>query len=726
MIRIWAILLLLAATGTGAAQTVKVTSGEHDGFTRLVLDFGDAVDWQVGRTIDGYEVRASEAARPYDLTAVFRVIGRSRLASVWADPATGALRIGIGCACHAQPFEFRPGIVVIDLKDGPPPPQSSFETTLDGTSLPGLVSRPALRPRARPAGTGRYKWTDLALAAPDRTAVPARTEPTIGIDPALAPLHRALLEQLSVGAARGVVDMALPGAATGRSSPPAEGVRIGFGDLPGVRLNGSDDAPRGLTAAGGACAADPQLDIATWGDTRPVSTQFAGAKTGLTGEFDLPDPVALQRAARFFLFVGFGAEVRQLLAMMPTQQPDAALWTSLAHILDDTVDVAPAFGGMASCDTAAALWAVLSTPAPRPGEEVDRAAALRSFSALPVHLRRHLGPRLAGRFIARDDAAAARMVRDAVLRVPGDAGPDVTVMEARLDLAAGEHEGAAARLEPLIEQPGPATPAALIALVASRVATRTPLEPDQILALGGLLHERRNTALEPEFALALTLAQAVSGDFEAAFASLSATPEAEPEVWTLLAELGPDSDLLSHAVLPDGPAVDAPATVAAALAARLTDLGLGDAAKAWLDRVPDPDRGLAAKIALRQRDARGALRLLAGSLDESLLPLKAEALSLLGDDAALAAVLDQTGDDAGQWRAIGRARDWTRLAEQGPEPWKAVATLTTAAPDPEPEPALDAAGPAGALATGAALLESSAATRSAIRVLLTAVQPPSR
>ena len=40
----------LVAHSAALAQTVRVTSGEHDGFSRIVLQFPGPVDWQLRRT----------------------------------------------------------------------------------------------------------------------------------------------------------------------------------------------------------------------------------------------------------------------------------------------------------------------------------------------------------------------------------------------------------------------------------------------------------------------------------------------------------------------------------------------------------------------------------------------------------------------------------------------------------------------------------------------------
>ncbi len=693
------------------AQPVAVTSGEHDGFTRLVFDFKSPVDWQVGRTTDGYALRLDGARPSYDLTAVYDLIGRNRLAAAWADPETGMLRIGIGCACHAIPFEFRPGIVVIDLKDGAPPKGSSFEVALEGDALPDLTTRPIPRPRPRPTTEAGYDWRAVVIAD-GVTAMPANAASLPATEPGLEPLRSELIQQLSRGATQGVIDMAEPQPLTPITAATPS-IRTALGELPGIQIGAASDA--GMTAEGGSCATDAQLEIGDWGDDSPVSVQMATA-SALIGEFDAPDPAAMSHAVRFTLHIGFGAEARQILSAMPSQQPDAALWISMAHILDAEPDPAPAFKGMAACNSSAAFWALLGGDLPAPGTPVNRAAALRSFSALPAHLRRLLGPRLADQFIALNDAAAAQTVRDAVLRAPGGAGPDVALMEAKLDLEAGTPDMAEARLDPLIETPGPATPEALLALVKTRIAQRQPVTEAEITALEGLLHERRGSADEQRFAEALATARAAGGDFDAAFADLTDAPSAATTVWQLLADTGPDSALLAHAVLTSDEMISLPAPITATLSERLVSLGFADAAEQWLMKDPQPDLTLSTRIAVQQRDARLALQLMAGSDDPRLLPIRTEALAQLGDDAALAKLFAQTPDDAARWRAVARARDWGALAADGPTEWKAVASLLG--------PVAQSPADSGPLAQGQSLLDASVATRSAVDALLSTIAAP--
>ena len=189
------------------AQDVTVTSGEHDTFTRIALDFGQVIDWQMGRTPDGYALRVAGQKPKYDLSAVYKLIGKDRIAALWVDPANGDLHLGIGCGCFAMPFAFRPSIVVIDIKNGKPPKGSAFEVDLPGASTK-LVGVP---PDPEPSGRPAYDWvgarlTETDAKAPVQPDVPAAPLP---VDAGLEPLRKALLEEMSRGAATGLIRLLL-------------------------------------------------------------------------------------------------------------------------------------------------------------------------------------------------------------------------------------------------------------------------------------------------------------------------------------------------------------------------------------------------------------------------------------------------------------------------------------------------------------------------------------
>lgn len=716
MIR-WLLALCLLLATPALAAPVLVKSGEHDGFTRLVMDFGHPIAWQLGRTEDGYELRIADQSPGYDLTEAFKLIGKSRLAAIWADPNSGDLRLGIACACHAIPFEFRPGIVVIDLSDGPPPKGSSFELALDGSSTDILSARPVPRPKQRPQQlTDGLDWTQQALADLNKqqtNAGSALVLPTT--DPALQPMREGLMRDLSAGAANGLVDMALPEATANQqmAAPDVAGMAVTLGDLPGVAAGQGLPDHAGLGAQGQSCIPAAELDLASWVTDAPVSAQMAAARDGLVGEFDAVDPTALRHAVTFNLAIGFGAEARQLLQGFPADLPERPVWVSLSYLVDGEIPPATAFAGQAACDTPAALWAILSEPQLTQGDAINRNSAYQAFSDLPLGLRRQLGPAVVDRFMALGDPDTAAKIRNAVLRAPGLAGPAVALMQARMELAAHDPKTAEAQLTSLIADSGPETGAALVALADLRTGQDLPVTPDIVTALQAVVQE---TAGQPDAAAArrsLIWAEAAAGDFPTAFADLPDNPEAGARLWRLLALIGPDEAVLDYAVLAADTALpQSDSGTKAAFARRLQDLGLPDAALRWAEAANPPDPLLLARIHLSRHDGRAALAVLDTVDGPDAYDLRADALLQLGDPAAAATVLAAADRPQDELQALTGAHDWQDVAERGQGPWKELAALLPTPP---------AANGEGSLARAQRLADASTATQEQVAALLAAV-----
>ena len=735
--------LLLVFAGIGRANTVTVRSGEHEGFSRLVLEFPKPVDWQFGRTEDGYELRLPDAGSTYDLSQVYRLIDKTRVAAVWTSPDQGSLFIGLGCACHAIPFEYRPGVVVIDIKDGPPPHGSSFELALDAATAPASVDTMAQDSGSdADVGAPAYNWISLYRANSKESV--QMSAPGFGLlaEPLSVPqvnlglqtLRDSVLHQMSRSASAGIIDMEMPQVDKTGADDALNGaqIRIGESDNMSTRLG---DAPQEVMSKEGMkCFTDEQLAIAEWGDDRPIAQQMAEAMAGLVGEFDRVDTDALAKAVHFELHLGFGAEARVLLEALPSNGPDVAIWKSMAHILDDEPDPDPAFLGMASCDTNAALWAILGDPAPKKGDLVQSGAAIRAASALPIHLRRYLGPRLAGRFLELDDPSDAIAVQSAILRASGDAGANVELMAAKIDEKSGAYADADARMKSLLTESGPENPEVLVSSVESRTARGLPISKDMVTALEAMAREREGTAQAARYDSALLLARAASGDFESAFAQLSARPEAEADLWRLLAKLGDDNAVLAHAtLLPDTAAPKSAAPVSMRLAERMLELGLAAQAHKWASLTSEPEPMLLATIAMGQHDAAEVLRVLSDVQTQEALLLKATASTMIGDHSAAAAIYAELGQVDAQWNAVNRSRDWKTLASDAPDPWKGAAAVVegvqsadanaadAAASLAQPGQSSDGTSIPGPLAKGRMLVDQSVSARESINRLLATV-----
>lgn len=729
-----ALLWLLPAPVTAAPA--RVISGEHGEFTRLVVFAGPAdgwtaQSWALGRTEGGYELRIQGLAEGFDTAAVFARVTRQRLADLAPGAGPGALGLALNCACHIAPFVVEPGVLALDIRDGPAPAGSPHEAALaDPGPAPAarsdnplsrawvadaLGQSPAQLPAPPPAPAG---GAAPAAAAPPPAPPPAPDGGTALAalpDPALEPLREALVREISLGAARGVVGMGLPETpqAPNPSGKAPDQARVGQGALPHVRVGVIDQDPEAnLAAEGAVCPEEGRLDIARWGDSRPVWEQMSEARSGLTGEFDRPDTEAVARAIRFHLFIGFGLEALGLIQAFDPASPDRAFWASMAHILDAEPDPAPAFDGLSSCDGPAALWSLLAEPA-EGAQAANLGAAQRAFSALPAALRQELGPRLIERLAAAGADSAVQVVANAIRR-PGDTGNrDVALMDARLAATAGEFEAADQLLRPLLDDPGPGTPEATVLLIESHAERGLPLPQGTVDEIGAYAAEREGGPDGERFRRALTLALALSGEPARAFATAGGAGGVQEDLWRLLADLGTDDQVLELATLaPGSPAPAAAAAQAPRLAERFLDLGLPDQARAWLAGAPDPDRLLAARVAIAQRDGLSATTILNGITGPAADELRLAALLLTGGGQEAVPALMSSGREREADALLAQAGDWPALRAGGQPHWQAAAgTLSVA----------EGAPPAGPLAEGAALADRAAQTREAVLSLLAAV-----
>ena len=492
-------------------------------------------------------------------------------------------------------------------------------------------------------------------------------------DPRALALREALLRDLSRGIAAGAVSPVdrLPTTATAASAdgggpvvlpmdsgtapvePPPDAAQIR------VRPGGSDPV-LDVAGTGQPCFAEDRLDIASWGDDRPVAAQLAEAQAGVLGEFDRPVPERLEALVRLKLHLGFGAEARALIRTWGAELPERRMLDAMGALVDGQSGTGT-FAGMQGCDGPAALWAVLDAKGPPAAGLVNAPAVVRTHSALPIALRRHLGPLLSERFLAAGDTMTARAIRDAIDRAPGPHGSGLALVDASLALAEGEPVAAERKLEEVVANDDLAAGKALASLIDSRVRRGEAPDPAQLLALEALVLERKGMPETGDMRAALARGLAVTGGAEQAFRDLAVEdPALYPDLWRLLAERGEAIELAALALDPPGPAPGAlPPAIRQAVAERLLQGGFADGAARWVDGAPGPefDR-MRARIALADRDGRAVLRHLAGQDGPDAEALRAAAHELLGELEPALAAWTLAGQPDQARRVQFLLRDW--------------------------------------------------------------------
>lgn len=681
------VLILLVLPLQALAQSIAVTSGEHDRFTRVVFSLSKPSDWTVTRIGQGYQFSVGATDASFDLSDIYRRLSSGRLAKAKVDPENGAVTLEIGCSCHAIPFELRAGVVVLDIKDGPPPVGSSFERTASGALLPpisGSRSYEAVkRPQTMAATTAEPdRQLDAAIAEASRIgAMSQRPERVTGSSEVVA-AREALLWELGRGASNGLID--LTRAPTGTGEGDAPGIRnVSIGALPALDVNARSRRADSLTGDGTQCFTAEQLNVAAWGAENDVVGSFSAANTGIVGELDHPNIEAVERATKFLIALGFGVEARALMQAMQITVPNRDMLEGLSYIVDQEIPPQNSFAGMEVCDSPASLWALLALAELPPGDRVAIPAVLRSFADIPLHLRRHLGPGLAERFLLKGDESTVRSIMNAINRAPGTKTAGTELMEAELALAVGELASAEQAMEILAGKSDPTGLKSLARLIETRTEAGETVAVELTVTAEAMLAQARGGEDEAMLRIALAMGYASQDRFERAFMLVADDSRESAALWKSLASHGSNQSLLQFAILPREKTLPPiQENVRLLLSMRLRELGFPDAALVWSnpagpDATPPSEirRLEIAKAELARRDATSALHSVAGISSDAADLIRAHALSALGADGAVS-MFRKVSDPDGAMREARKQRRWAELSELSEgDIWGAAAGL---------------------------------------------------
>lgn len=418
MTRICLVLLVVFWPLAGIAAPLRVQTGEHADFTRVVIGIPQGADWQLGRTAEGYALRIP-SAEGYALDRFFDLIPKDRITAVSQGPALGEMRLRIGCTCYARASVYGSDALVIDINDGPPPRNASFEQALQDDMWPtpdDLTQRPyrpdtnrlfplitprfALQEPEPPTGTDMARSTDAGEAA-------SRTTDQEEADQALQVIVRSLSESLGRGLSEGLLQegerQARETAAEAIGPPP-----IPIDDpFPGVNARTSIDPLAVPTAAaapqtqeGQTCLPKAMFDVASWGSERPPREQLADARGVLITPADQFEDGALLALARLYVFLGFGREAQQALEIEGVQSRERVMLRAIAQVIDEEPVAQDLFASQVSCPTNVALWALLAQDSAPTDAQVDRTAVINAFRALPTYVQQAVAPRLAEALLA--------------------------------------------------------------------------------------------------------------------------------------------------------------------------------------------------------------------------------------------------------------------------------------------------------------------------------------
>ncbi len=730
---------LLVFSGAVAADPVRVQTGEHETFTRVVLTIPDGADWALNRDAQGYVVNLP-ATEGYDLDRFFELIPADRIQAVSQDRFAGELYLAVECACYADAFLDPPNILVIDIHDGAPATDSPFEVaravspvglsvvaqpqpvpqfTVKRNPLIPLVfeaDTPLLRPIIEDESDRPVRVADGIVSG----EITSTTDDQQTVEMDLTDLETSVVESLGRALSQGLLEPETDGTPADRQMRDFVAVAT-----PGIRaVTGVDQAaiPENpqtiITQDGQLCLPGRFFDVATWGDERSYATQIAEARAKLTSATDQLDEEATRDLARKYVYFGFGREAEQTLQLDGVSSMERNYLIAMARIIDgDPFDRSP-FAQQASCASQVALWAFLASGPDAVDVQVDQPAVLRTFMGLPEVLKQHLAPMLSDRFVAIGDNDAAVQIMK-ILRSTPDAPLAADLAQVDLLRSLGEEDAAIQQVVEIAETNVRATPKVIIARLNDAVQNELPLTADDFLLADSLRFENAQKPVASDIAVAQIRAYLYQKNFAAAESLLREQADRIiPETLTALEnEYGRSAtdSMEADAFLEfafDPLSANLMSAIENAIAARLLTLGFPERARDVVSGDASPDNAiersyLRAKAALALSDPTAVLAALEGRQSDQAKTLRAIALDIAQSNGIAS---EAYADEAPQ--SLWRRGDWSALA--GSED-----ALLQAASNAALDNEIGALDPDKPLTSGRNLLELSMESREIMDALLT-------
>jgi tetratricopeptide (TPR) repeat protein len=140
--------------------------------------------------------------------------------------------------------------------------------------------------------------------------------------------------------------------------------------------------------------------LASWSDGRAFDQQLGDAHMNLFTTLGKLDIGAAVKLARLYLHFGFGVEAKQVLNFDPKLHQRWPELSGIANILDSqALRQATYFTTKNDCRGAVLLWKFVANQDGEPLSSDTNKAILFELSALPIHLRNILAPKVSARFL---------------------------------------------------------------------------------------------------------------------------------------------------------------------------------------------------------------------------------------------------------------------------------------------------------------------------------------
>lgn len=644
-----------------AAADVVVRSGEHANFSRLVIYVDQKNAPTLQKTDTGYRFSSGDDSEEFDLSSVFDKIPKNRINAI-SSPAGGLIDISVDCECHAKTEQLSGGRFVIDIVSGakkdkalvqipPPEPTKTTHPTLSAQSarrgLPIFISSVAV--------DGEEK-ADEPKAETSQSATP-KTIANQLIN------QEALRNQLSRAATQGLftfdtatTETPEPEANAPFTPPlgPTQNIRHQLTIQTSVdrdisRLSTKITPPKN----GQPCSPPDAFSVGSWGGDAKSTLQFPTYPVPVEGSLsktDFKDANSLKAFVKQQLHLTLGAEALAVLRDQTIDFKDKPDLILIAEVME--IGQASNYAQMAAfltCEGPTALWAALAQPRLPRDTDINKVAIISEFSALPKHLRIHLGPMLIRKFLSIGDTHSATTINQIVARGGAPTDSSNTLATAKLSLAEADFTSAEKQLNLVADADDQNSVEATVALIDQHIEKNEGIPAQAHERLDRLLLQHKASAEAALIRHTAIRALAHAAHFSEALEHLTLIedfPNSEDidhqrlldELGSSLVQRASDGVFLRYTLSQQKYWRAATEKTRSKVAQRLLDLGFADEAATMLNSKAHPPgraaRTVMAKAALEQGQTDQALSYISGLESPEAKELRAIALGQQGDQSA--------------------------------------------------------------------------------------------
>ncbi len=714
--RLLLVAIMLIFPAALAAETAVVRSGDHVDFSRLAFDFSTPVAWKMGRIDRGYELRFEKPLESVDTGRIFQKISHDRITDVRVSKDKKRISVLLNCKCHADAFEFRPGMLVVDIKDGPASARSRYETSfasdeISQNPISGEIKQNSKQP-APPSDLKGNASSENALPfviLPTRLDqnkelenLPGSRELNAALNAQKNPRHSEIgrmqseiLREIGRAASQGLLqaDIQIPKptstnkhrvkVGTDTAPPP-----VSSGDHMNVHVESSIDRelvlklqPHPSTGSESVCLTDEIFDLASWGDPDSVLSEIIKQRGQVLQEFDEVSAESVEKLAKAYIYAGFGAEAKSILKAFGVEPKHGDILRTMAEIVDGRGHYFSAnMESQIECSTSSALWAILTVPELPKRARLNKKTILSSFARLPHHMQRFIGPRLSQKFLDFGDVETARSLRNMTARHLDEPEAELQLLDARLDAERGLHEQAKQSLQNIVEQDNDMAPQALIALLEKGLADDGEVDTHLIEMAESHVFEQKNTEVGAELQRLVILLRAKEGNLQAALSRLrdlqkshKMTRKKQSMIWQNVLDIALQNEnrekflRFIFTAKQDLEEWGIPPNTRRKITSLLLDEGLVDMAREILsvDKAlyTADDKFMLARAELLAENPEAALQYLEEMSESRAVKLRAQAYSQMGDHQRAAQEYESIDDDKKRQSEIWRAGNWLELSK---------------------------------------------------------------